>query len=81
DYEIPVGRRRPLTFQERPLSYPTKHQGSELLTALDTRTTLPHPKMVARICLASGARWGEAQALTPKRLKGNTLIFANSKSK
>lgn len=37
--------------------------------------------MVARICLATGARWGEAQALTPERLKGNTLVFANTKSK
>ncbi|MFO6352751.1 integrase, partial [Pseudomonas aeruginosa] len=80
DYENPVGRMRPLKLQERLLSYLTKHQVSELLTALDARTTSPHPKMVARICLATGARWGEAQALTPERLKGNTVIFANTKS-
>ncbi|RRI37963.1 integrase [Pseudomonas aeruginosa] len=81
DYENPVGRMRPLKLQEKPLSYLTKHQVSELLAALDARTTSPHPKMVARICLATGARWGEAQALTLDRLKGNTVIFANTKSK
>ncbi|WP_425328105.1 phage integrase [Pseudomonas nitroreducens] len=81
DYENPVGRMRPLKLQEKPLSYLTKHQVSELLAALDARITSPHPKMVARICLATGARWGEAQALTLDRLKGNTVIFANTKSK
>lgn len=39
DYENPVGRMRPLKLQERPLSYLTKHQVSELLTALDACTT------------------------------------------
>jgi len=37
--------------------------------------------MVARICLATGARWGEAQALRPERIRGNALVFANTKSK
>ena len=77
DYENPVGRMRPLKLQEKPLSYLTKHQVSELLTARDARTTSPHPKMVARICLATGARWGEAQALTLDRLKGTTVVFGS----
>jgi len=81
EYENPIGRMRPLKLQEKPLSYLTKHQVSELLAALDARETSPHPKMVARICLATGARWGEAQALTPERIKGNTVVFANTKSK
>ncbi|PWU26339.1 integrase [Pseudomonas sp. RW407] len=81
DYENPVGRMRPLKLQERPLSYLTKQQVSELLAALDARSTSPHPRMVARICLATGARWGEAQALTPERIKGNAVVFANTKSK
>ncbi len=37
--------------------------------------------MAARICLATGSRWAEAQLLTLDRLKGNTVIFANTKSK
>ncbi|MED5608355.1 tyrosine-type recombinase/integrase [Pseudomonas sp. JH-2] len=81
DYENPIGRMRPLKLQEKSLSYLTKHQVSELLAALDARTTSPHPKMVARICLATGARWGEAQALTQDHLKGNTVTFTNTKSK
>lgn len=37
--------------------------------------------MAARICLTTGARWAEAQLLSLDRLKGNTVIFANTKSK
>ncbi|MDF3933389.1 phage integrase [Pseudomonas citronellolis] len=81
DYENPIGRLRPLKLQERPLSFLTEFQVSELLAALDDRHTSPHPRMVARICLATGARWGEAQALTPDRLKGRQVVFANTKSR
>ena len=35
DHENPIGRMRPLKLQEKALSYLTKHQVSELLTALD----------------------------------------------
>ncbi|BCA30440.1 phage integrase [Metapseudomonas otitidis] len=81
DYENPIGQMRPVKLQERPLSYLTRPQISELLAALDARSTSPHPRMVARICLATGARWGEAQALTPERLRGSTVVFSNTKSK
>jgi len=77
----PFTRIRPVRLQERPLAYLTKPQISELLDALQARTTSPHPAMVARICLATGARWGEAQALRPERIRGNALVFANTKSK
>ncbi len=81
DYPCPFTRIRPVRLQERPLAYLTKPQISELLDALQARTTSPHPAMVARICLATGARWGEAQALRPERIRGNALVFANTKSK
>ncbi len=80
-YENPIGQMRPLKLQERPLSYLTRPQISELLAALDARSTSPHPGMVARICLATGARWGEAQTLIHERLRGSTVVFANTKSK
>ncbi|RSH63893.1 integrase [Stutzerimonas stutzeri] len=82
DYGCPFTRIRPVKLQERPLAYLTKPQIVELLAALDERVgTSPHPAMVARICLATGARWGEAQALRPERIRGNALVFANTKSK
>jgi len=81
DYPCPFSRIKPVRLQERPLAYLTKPQIAELLDALKARSTSPHPALVARICLATGARWGEAQALRPDRIRGNALVFANTKSK
>ena len=40
-----------------------------MLDALDARSTTPGIGLIARVCLVTGARWGEAQALTPERVK------------
>lgn len=37
--------------------------------------------MVAAICLATGAHWGEAQGLTPERLRNLLVTFVNTKGK
>lgn len=81
DFPCPFSRIKPLRLQERPLAYLTKPQIAELLEALRTRETAPHTYMVAVICLSTGARWGEAQALTPERLGAGVVTFANTKSK
>ncbi|WP_425054236.1 phage integrase [Pseudomonas abyssi] len=80
DYRSPINL-RPIKLQENPLTYLTRDQITELLAVLDSRPLSPHPAMIARICLATGARWGEAQALTPERVKGGSVLFANTKSK
>lgn len=82
DYDCPFGRLQSVKLQERPLSYLTAEQIRELLAALDARAvTSPHPAMVARLCLATGARWGEAQAVGPDQLRDGRVVFANTKSK
>lgn len=81
DFPCPFSRIKPIRLQERPLAYLTKPQIAELLEALRTRETAPHTYMVAVICLSTGARWGEAQALTPERLGAGVVTFANTKSK
>ncbi|MEH6797964.1 MAG: tyrosine-type recombinase/integrase [Halopseudomonas sabulinigri] len=80
DYPSPI-KLRPIKLQENPLSYLTLEQISELLAVLDSRLLSPHPPMIARVCLATGARWGEAQSLTPERVKAGSVMFANTKSK
>jgi len=37
--------------------------------------------LIARVCLATGARWGEAQGLAAERVKNGAVTFANSKSR
>jgi len=81
DYPNPLAKVRPLRLQERPLSFLSAPQIKEVLDALDARDRTPGIGLVARVCLATGARWGEAQALTPERVKNGAVTFANTKSR
>lgn len=81
EYPNPLAKVRPLRLQERPLSFLSMPQITELLDALDARTTTPGLGLIARVCLSTGARWGEAQALTPERVRNGMVTFANTKSR
>ncbi|MWV13752.1 tyrosine-type recombinase/integrase [Pseudomonas sp. R-28-1W-6] len=81
DYPNPLAKVRPLRLQERPLSFLSLPQINEVLEALDARETTPGIGLVARVCLSTGARWGEAQALTPERVRNGAVTFANTKSR
>ncbi|WP_282604921.1 tyrosine-type recombinase/integrase, partial [Vibrio crassostreae] len=35
---------------------------------------------IVKICLATGARWGEAESLKPSQIKNNQITFLNTKS-
>ncbi|WP_425222032.1 phage integrase [Pseudomonas sp.] len=81
DYPCPFQKVPALKLQERPLTYLTRDQIRELLDALDAHPTMPHPAMIARLCLATGCRWGEAQAITPDQVRGGQVTFHNTKGK
>lgn len=81
DYENPLQRVRPLRLQERELSYLTEDQIAHLFQVIHGRCKTPHVAMVAAICLATGARWGEAQALRPDRVRDGLVTFVNTKGK
>ena len=81
DYPNPMAKVRPLRLQERPISFLSHCQIAELLDALDERKTSPGLGLIARVCLSTGARWGEAQALVPERVRNGMVTFANTKSK
>ena len=81
DYPNPLAKVRPLRLQERPLSYLTQEQITELLEAFDNYPNCTHMALIARVCLATGARWGEAQGLVPSRVKNGAVTFANTKSR
>ena len=81
DYPNPLARVRPLRLQERELTYLTEDQVLELFRFIYLRCKTPHVAMVATICLATGARWGEAQALTSNSIRSGFVVFANTKSK
>lgn len=81
DYANPLAKVRPLRLQERPLSFLSQTQIAELLDAFDSYPNCRHLALIARVCLATGARWGEAQGLVPARVKNGAVTFANTKSR
>lgn len=80
-HQNPLTKIKPLKLQEKALSYLTLDEIPLLFSALKKYCEQPHSAMVAEICLATGARWGEAQALTPEVVRDGRVTFQNTKSK
>lgn len=79
DYQNPLAKVEPLKIQERELSYLTKKEVERLLNALK-HAELPHARMVTIVCLSTGCRWGEAENLTPERVRDGLITFSKTKS-
>lgn len=74
-------RLRPLRLQEKELAYLTDQQIEKLFATIHSYCRTPHVAMIAAICLATGARWGGAQALTPDKVRNQLVTFVNTKGK
>lgn len=75
----PLAELRQFKIQERELSYLSKEQIKQLLIALqDGRNR--HAHLVAKICLSTGARWGEAEKLEARHVRDGQIQFAGTKS-
>ena len=75
----PLKELRQFKIDERELSFLTTDQIKSLLPALiDGRNR--HAALVAKICLSTGARWGEAESLEIQHLRSNQLQFVGTKS-
>lgn len=71
----PLAGIRRLRVDETELSYLTVDQIKALLGMLEPKTAV-----VARICLATGARWGEACNIKAEQIKQGLITFAGTKS-
>ena len=80
DYENPLAFLKPLQLQERSLSWLTHEQIHELLQSINERCENPHVYLITVVCLSTGARWSEAENLTSKSLRSNTITFEGTKS-
>ncbi|HZX31559.1 MAG TPA: tyrosine-type recombinase/integrase [Rhodocyclaceae bacterium] len=78
--ENPVKSLRPFKLQERELSYLRGPQIEQLLGELKSSTN-KHVHLIAKVCLATGARWSEGENLTITQLHNSRIQFANTKSK
>lgn len=77
--ENPVANLRQFRVQQTELSYLTLPQISELLTALKESRN-PHVGLISKICLATGARWSEAEELRSSQIKNGLIEYVGTKS-
>lgn len=68
-----------LKIDETNLCFLDKSQIKSLLRELQLSSTADL-YIIAKICLSTGARWGEASALTASNVKGNKIHFSKTKS-
>ncbi|UIP32548.1 tyrosine-type recombinase/integrase [Stutzerimonas kunmingensis] len=74
----PLAKVRALKFDETEMAYLERDQIQPLLAALDEIS--PKAGLVARNCLATGARWSEAEGLTARQVRDCRIHYTRTKS-
>ncbi|SCZ53007.1 Site-specific recombinase XerD [Thiohalomonas denitrificans] len=75
----PLAKLRQFKVDETELTYLTDDQIITLLIALDTGE-YADAGLIARICLATGARWSEAETLRAEQVHPNRIDYGRTKS-
>lgn len=75
----PLAELRQFKIQERELTYLTLEQCKDLLASLAAGRNR-HAELIAKVCLATGARWSEAENLPIQRVRQGLIQFAGTKS-
>lgn len=79
-FDNPIRNVEMIRLDERELSWLTVEQIRHLLKTIEEFSQNPHVHLLTRICLASGARWGEAENLQLRHVQQGKLTFVNTKS-
>lgn len=75
----PLAKLRAFKIQEQELSFLALEQVTTLLNRLAISRN-PHALLVATVCLATGARWGEAENLRISQVRHSLIQFVKTKS-
>lgn len=75
----PLKQLRAFKVQERELSYLTIEQIGTLLRCVSDGRN-PHTHLITKVCLATGARWGEAEGMLRSQAKQGHIQFVQTKS-
>ncbi|RJX30306.1 MAG: integrase [Oxalobacter sp.] len=78
--ENPLKNVRQFKMQQVELSYLTASQVKTLFAELE-KSPNPHVLIIAQICLATGARWSEAENLQSQHVTSTGIQFVNTKGK
>ncbi|WP_417567715.1 tyrosine-type recombinase/integrase [Marinobacter sp.] len=80
EFDNPIRNVEMIRLDERELSWLTVEQIRHLLKTIEDFSQNPHVHLLTRICLATGARWGEAENLQLRHVQEGKLTFVNTKS-
>lgn len=75
----PLSKLKQFRIQETELTYLTLEQIETLLASLAASRN-PHVQLIAKVCLSTGARWGEAESLRKSQIRDGVIQFAKTKS-
>lgn len=79
DYQTPLADVRKIREDQKELGYLEREQIEQLLAALDIHKN-SHARIQARLCLATGARWGEVANLKKSAIRGGKLNLVGTKN-
>ncbi|WP_207267447.1 tyrosine-type recombinase/integrase [Pseudomonas sp. GW101-3H06] len=74
----PLANVRGLKFDEAEMAYLLDEQIDVLLTYLASLDG--NALLIAEVCLATGARWGEAESLQPRQVRNKLIHYSKTKS-
>ena len=74
----PISGMRALKYKTPEMGYLQDKQIPILLDELSNSRN-PHVQVIAKICLSTGCRWGEAESLHGEHVSNNKITFVNTK--
>ncbi|MCA6061684.1 tyrosine-type recombinase/integrase [Thalassolituus sp. ST750PaO-4] len=80
EYSNPLAKIKPIKIDERELSWLTTEQIRHLLSTIESFSQNQHVLLLTKICLATGARWSEAEGLKLRHVRDGKLSFHGTKS-
>lgn len=80
EYPNPLAKIKPIKIDERELSWLTTEQIRHLLSTIESFSQNQHVLLLTKICLATGARWSEAEGLKLRHVRDGKLSFHGTKS-
>jgi Site-specific recombinase XerD len=79
-YSNPLEKMDQIKIDQVELSFLTKEQIKHLLKTIKSFSQNLHVLLITKICLATGARWGEAEGLELKNVRNGKITFDYTKS-
>ncbi|MEH0833285.1 tyrosine-type recombinase/integrase [Pectobacterium cacticida] len=76
----PLAKIRPFRTEESEMAFLSLDEIEKLFTECES-SRAKHLLLIVKICLATGARWSEAENLTPAQITNNRITYIKTKGK